>query len=258
MDPQPHLRAAPRRGVSQTPSTEKPPILFVHGAGTTAAVWTHWQESLADEGWPGHALDLRGHGASEPIDLSRTSIWDYVADVETAAAQLGRQPVVIGWSMGGHIAVMAASRGGFSGCVAIDPDPPAAVIDDTVELEYGERSPAEIGYDLSADPDLLPGMMDLTREERTLAQRSLCKESKLMACERRRGILIDEVPCPLLEILGGLDDYYPTGPSYHSIGLADDQILVGEASHWGLVLNGRVLPGLLAQVLAWLDTRVAN
>ena len=236
--------------------TDKPPVILVHGAGTTAGVWTYWQQGLVDAGWPACALDLRGHGVSAPIDLSRTSIWDYVADVETVAAQFDRQPVVVGWSMGGHIAVMAASRGGFSGCVAIDPDPPATAIDDTVELEYGERSPDEIGYDLNADLDLLPGMDDLTRDERALAQRALCKESRLMACERRRGIVIEQMPCAMLEILGGLDDYYPTEPGYHDIGLADHRILVEEASHWGLVLNGRVLPGLLAQVLPWLEARV--
>lgn len=238
--------------------TDKPPIILVHGAGTNADVWTYWQERLVGAGWPAAALDLRGHGASAPVDLSRTSIWDYVADVEAVAAQFGRPPVVAGWSMGGQIAITAASRGGFSGCVAMDPDPPASAIDETVELEYGVCTPEEIGYDLDGDLDLLPAMDDLTRQERSHAKGCLCAESLLVPGERRRGIPISRMPCPLLEIIGGLDAYYPTEPSYHGIGLADRQILAEEASHWGLVLNGRVLPGLLVQVLAWLEASVGT
>ena len=71
-----------------------------------------------------------------------------------------------------------------------------------------------------------------------------------------RGILIEEMPCPMLEILGGLDDYYPTEPSYHGIGLAAEQFFVEDSSHWGLVLNRRVHAKLLPQVLDWLGCNV--
>ena len=233
--------------------TDNPPVIFVHGAGTTGNVWTYWCERFVTEGWPCHALDLRGHGASSAMDLSRTSIWDYVAAVETVAAQLSVPPVVIGWSMGGHIAVMAASRGGFCACVALDPDPPADSTDDARELAFGQISPADIGYDLDGDPDDLPGMPDLTTEERAHAQRSLCDESILVRTERRRGIIIEGMPCPLLEIIGGLDDYYPTEPSYHGIGMANHQLFVERASHFGLMFNRRVLPGFLGDVLAWMN-----
>ena len=60
----------------------------------------------------------------------------------------------------------------------------------------------------------------------------------------------------MLEIMGGLDDYYPTEPSYHGVGLAGDQVFVADSSHWGLVLSRRVQAKLLPQVLGWLNKNV--
>ena len=59
-------------------SSEKHPIIFVHGAGTTSGVWVYWQRRLTAEGWPTYNMDLRGHGHSEAIDLTHTGMWDYV------------------------------------------------------------------------------------------------------------------------------------------------------------------------------------
>lgn len=236
--------------------TVKPPVIFVHGAGTSAPVWTYWQAGFVEAGWPTFNLDLRGHGDSGAVDLTRVGIFDYVDDVNAVTKQLAVPPVVVGWSMGGHIAVIAASRGGYAACVAIDPDPPVDSVDESVELEYGLQTPEEIGYTLDGDPRELPHMPDLTYEERCIAQSSLCDESLLMRSQRMRGILIEGMPCPMLEILGGLDDYYPTEPSYHGVGLAGDRIFVEDSSHWGLVLSRRVHAKLLPQVLNWVDGNV--
>ena len=108
------------------------------------------------------------------------------------------------------------------------------------------------------DPDNLPGMPDLTTEERSLAQQWLTKESRVVGQERSRGILVKAVPCPVLEIVGGYNNYYPTEPSYYSTGIADRQIYVPEASHWGLMLNKRIVPWLLDEVVGWLDTKGCN
>ena len=73
-------------------------------------MWTYWQAAFVEAGWPTYNLDLRGHGASGAVDLTRVGIFDYVDDVNTVAGQLATPPVVVGWSMGGHIAVIAASK----------------------------------------------------------------------------------------------------------------------------------------------------
>src|SRR5918999_972788 len=92
--------------VLQLHTTEAPPIILVHGAANAALVWTFWQQMLANAGWASYALDLRGHGRSAPLDLSRTSMHDYAADVRALAVQFKRPPVIMGWSMGGLVAMM--------------------------------------------------------------------------------------------------------------------------------------------------------
>ena len=235
--------------------TGKPPVIFVHGAGTSAPVWTFGRQRRSGGMADAQPRSARARG-KRAVDLTRVGIFDYVDDVNAVAEQLDAPPVVVGWSMGGHIAVIAASRGGYAGCVALDPDPPPDRVDESVEMAYGLRTPEEIGYTLDGDPRLLPLMPDLTTEERRIAQSSLCDESRLMGSQRRRGIIIERMPCPMLEILGGLDDYYPTEPSYHGVGLAGDQVFVADSSHWGLVLSRRVQAKLLPQVLDWLNKNV--
>ena len=53
---------------------ERPPLILVHGAANSARVWTFWQDELARRGWSSHALDLRGHGRSEAVDLVATKL----------------------------------------------------------------------------------------------------------------------------------------------------------------------------------------
>src|SRR3954465_14076402 len=84
----------------------RPPVILVHGAANSAAVWTYWSTALAADGWPTYAADLRGHGASAPTALPRTRMHDCLADVRQLAEQLREQPIVIGWSMGGLVAIM--------------------------------------------------------------------------------------------------------------------------------------------------------
>ena len=88
--------------VTKLPSepTGKPPVIFVHGAGTSAPVWMFWQAAFVQAGWPTHNLDLRGHGASGAVDLREVGIFDYVDDVNAVADQLDAPPVVVGWEYG--------------------------------------------------------------------------------------------------------------------------------------------------------------
>ncbi len=66
----------PKDSTSSIPSESNPlpPIVLIHGAANSAGVWTFWQGALAARGWASHAVDLRGHGAGEPADLSHTTM----------------------------------------------------------------------------------------------------------------------------------------------------------------------------------------
>jgi pimeloyl-ACP methyl ester carboxylesterase len=78
------------------------PLLFVHGAWHAAWCWSNFLDFFADNGYRCLALSIRGSGRSPSSKPLRTcSLADYVDDVESVAASLPSQPVVIGHSLGG-------------------------------------------------------------------------------------------------------------------------------------------------------------
>lgn len=235
----------------------RPPVVLVHGAANAAAVWTFWMSRLAAEGWPVYALDLRGHGSSEPLDLSRTSMHDYLDDVRRLAEQLRRRPVVIGWSMGGLVAIMAGAAGLASACVGLAPSTPARAVTPDVALREGEFGPEEYGITSREWQDNEAAMPDLTEVERVIALASLGRESRYARDERQRGIAIESLPCPLLVVTGTLDRQWPR-ERYAGLHLPAEYMVAEGASHWGLVLNDRVLSTLVPHVSVWLRRAVES
>ena len=234
-----------------------PPLVLVPGAAHTARVWTLWQRELAGRGWPSCALDLRGHGESEAMDLSHTSLYDYVEDIRALVSQLGRPPVLVGWSMGGTVALLAASQGIGTACVALDPNRPVRQADTSTELRHEEFDPAEWG--VTADTSQAhPLMPDLNSGERAIVARSLCRESRMALDEQNMGrAVVHSMPYPAL-IVNGTVGYGPDRESYEDLWFDVDRMTVGGASHWGLVLNGRVLSEAITSILGWLERHVGS
>jgi len=231
-------------------ATNAPPVILVHGAANAASVWTFWQRVLADASWASYALDLQGHGRSAALDLSHTSMHDYATGVRALAAQFKRPPVIMGWSMGGLVAMMVAADGVASACVALAPSIPVRHRDPNVTLRTGEFGPDEYGI-RDRNPDNQPAMPDLDRDERVIALSSLGKESRLARDERQAGVVIVSIPCPLLIVTGTADTQWPRD-RYHHLWLEADYFSVDGASHWGLVLNRRALETTAPAVLRWL------
>jgi pimeloyl-ACP methyl ester carboxylesterase len=232
-----------------------PPIVLLHGAANSAVVWTYWQQELVARGWASHAVHLRGHGRSSPIDLSHTSMSDYAEDVHTAIAQLGERPVVMGWSMGGLVALMVAAAGDASACVALAPSAPKRERDASAPLRPGVFGPEFYGI-TSDDPDQQPAMPDLDREERLIALSSLGPESNYARDDRKAGTVIESLPCPLLIVTGTNDRLWPRH-KYDGLWLPAEHIEIEGASHWGLVLSRQALSIAVPAVTRWLNERLA-
>lgn len=230
-------------------SSDQPPIVLVHGAANSATVWTYWQEALAQAGFASYAVNLRGHGRNEHDDLSNTSMHDYVDDVRSCVEQLDRKPVVMGWSMGGLIAMMTAPAGGAVACVGLAPSTPAREQDSSIEIRQGEFGPEEYGV-TSADPADQPAMPDLNIRERQIALASLGRESRRARDERKAGIVIESLPCPLLIVTGSNDRQWPAR-KYDELWLDAYYHEIDSASHWGLVLSQRALAKTLPLVTEW-------
>jgi pimeloyl-ACP methyl ester carboxylesterase len=96
-------------------------IVLVHGGAAHARWWDH-VAPLLDGGRRVVALDLSGHGDSGRRDAYSLDQWSMEVLAVAAAAGIVTPPTVIGHSMGGFVALRAASLYGSSlaGVVAID------------------------------------------------------------------------------------------------------------------------------------------
>lgn len=96
-------------------------IVLVHGGAAHARWWDHIAP-LLDGGRRVVALDLSGHGDSGRRDAYSLDQWSIEVLAVAAAAGIVTPPTVIGHSMGGFVALRAASLYGSSlaGVVAID------------------------------------------------------------------------------------------------------------------------------------------
>ncbi|MEX2246131.1 MAG: alpha/beta hydrolase family protein [Dehalococcoidia bacterium] len=228
------------------------PVILIHGAANSALVWTYWQRELAARGYASHAIDLRGHGAGDPLDLSRTSMRDYADDVAQLVDQITQPPILVGWSMGGLVAMLAAASGRAAACVGLAPSTPARTRDASVPLREGEFGPEEYGI-MSTDLDDQPAMPDLDRDERTVALASLGRESRYAHDERMAGVVVESLACPLLIVTGAADAQWPR-ERYDALYLPAGYASIDGASHWGLVLNRRALATLVPTVTEWLES----
>src|SRR5438445_9637760 len=140
------MRAVPRRMCAMSKlrthsllvcDGERLPLILVHGAANSARVWTFWQDELAHHGWSSHALDLRGHGHGASVDVGTLRMGDYADDVVAVARTLRHPPILLGWSMGGLVAMMAAAACDARAFVGLAPSTPARVRDASVALRSG-------------------------------------------------------------------------------------------------------------------------
>lgn len=176
---------------------------------------------------------------------------DYADDVAAAAARLSETPVLMGWSMGGLVAIMVAAAGQARACVGLAPSTPEARRDERIQIRPGVFGPEEYGI-TSPHPAEQPSMPDLDTQERLIALESASQESRAARDDRKAGIVVTDLPCPLMIVTGSSDRAWPRS-AYAAMRLRADYLESPGASHWGLVLNRRLLPGLARRVTEWLD-----
>ena len=104
-------------------------ILLIHGAGSVGKEWENFKKAFENLGNRVIIPTLRLHQLGQAIDpeLGKVSILDYVSDIEFIIRSLDQEPVIIGHSMGGLIALILCSRGFGKLGVFITPAAPRGI-----------------------------------------------------------------------------------------------------------------------------------
>lgn len=87
-----------------------PPVLFAHGFGQSRLSWARTAAALAEHGWRTIAFDARGHGDSDRVPNGAYHLEQFIADLLTVRDSLNEPPVMVGHSMGGLLAMVAAGE----------------------------------------------------------------------------------------------------------------------------------------------------
>jgi len=89
-----------------------PTVLLLHGGGQNRFSWKRTGQVLADRGFHVVALDTRGHGDSDRSPGADYAIETLAADVAAVLTGIGRPVALVGASLGGLTAILAAEQAG--------------------------------------------------------------------------------------------------------------------------------------------------
>lgn len=88
------------------------PVILAHGGGQTRHAWGGTAQALAAAGYRAISIDQRGHGQSSRSQNANYRYPDFAADLRAVAKivrdQTGRAPAIVGASLGGLAAFLAA------------------------------------------------------------------------------------------------------------------------------------------------------
>jgi len=189
------------------------PILMIHGTGSCRAVFSKQLESPLAQQHRLIAVDLPGHGESENArDSSAYSLRGLTGVMNELVAELGLDRfVILGWSLGGHIALEMIAHQDLSGLVICGAPPvargPIAMLrafrtswDAPLASKevYSDRDVARMFsllYARGATPDLLAAVKRADGRARSAAVRSMMHGE---CSDERRAVMISPVPVALI------------------------------------------------------------
>jgi pimeloyl-ACP methyl ester carboxylesterase len=87
-----------------------PPVLFFHGGGQSRNAWLGSARRVAEAGYFGVSVDLRGHGDSEWAENGDYLLEAFGRDIEQLLFQFERPVTLVGASRGGQSALVGGSR----------------------------------------------------------------------------------------------------------------------------------------------------
>lgn len=114
-----------RIGLDEAHAGPGPALLFIPGGYHGAWCYAGWLRHCRDTGIACAALDYRGHGALAGEGLAiDASIEAYAEDTVMAARSFAAPPIIVGHSLGGLVAMVAATHIHLAGLALVAPSPP--------------------------------------------------------------------------------------------------------------------------------------
>ena len=181
----------------------------VHGAGSGPWVFDGWSESFPD-------LEIAAPDLQEGCDVARATMEDYANRVVEAGDALTRPTALCGWSMGGLVAMMAASALKPEFLILIEASAPSEVQGTNEDVE-----PSSGAFDSEQAYGAFPPSV------RSRA------ESQYARDERKRGISVSVLPSRTLVIAGKEfpEDRGRRLAAFYGVELAEFPTL----DHWELI-----------------------
>jgi pimeloyl-ACP methyl ester carboxylesterase len=123
------------------------PVVFVHGAFCGGWAFDAFREPFEAAGFETHAPNLPHHERGADLEqLALSGLKDYAASIAHYLRDLRAPPVLVGHSLGGLVAQLAAARVPVAGLVLLAPSAPWGVPPTTLD-EHG----AQFGLSLLGD-----------------------------------------------------------------------------------------------------------
>jgi pimeloyl-ACP methyl ester carboxylesterase len=223
------------------------PVVMVHGAFCGGWVFERFREPFEAAGHTVITPDLPNHG-KDSSSVAGLSMIDYARAVADICAACDEPPILVGHSMGGLVAQLAAARTPVAGLVLLAPSPPWGVSGASMEEAVSAVSLYALGpYWLQAiDPDYalakLYSLDRMEKEDRKAVFSRMVPESGRALWQTLNWWLDPfmttlvppgAISAPVLAIAGGRDVIHPPATVKQTAArLSADFHVLRDMSHW--------------------------
>lgn len=220
--------------------------LLIHGAGGGGWEWNVWQRVFQARGLRAEAPDLVPAAAG----IAATGFDDYLQQVLAHAAALPSPRVLVGASLGGLLALAAATDVGAQALVLVNPLVPAPLHARLPPRAWPEVVPWGRQRSLEGTRRAMPDADDAAC---LYAFRRWRDESGAVMQAAAAGIDADRPRCPVLVLVSGRDrDVPPELTRALAARLGADVFAAEHESHVGALL-GRNASVRATQAIEWVD-----
>jgi pimeloyl-ACP methyl ester carboxylesterase len=242
---------------------------MIHGAFCGAWSFDHFRMPFEAAGHAVTALDLPGHARGDGRSLAGLSVAHYADHVVAAARGAASPPVLIGHSMGGLVAQLAAARTAVAALVLLAPSPPWGVAATTPEewaCAFGSLAVALAGPVVEPRRGPISDWMlaGLDAGERRAVEGRLQSESGRALAETLAWALdpmaaslvpAAAVKAPVLGFAGERDAVHPPATVRATVDrLAGETRIVPGAGHW--LVGQKGWERIAAESLDWISEAI--